>query len=437
MPTTRAQRARMTRFIIDLPADALAHVLYYLTFAHDIAAAATLCRAFRHAARITFKARPYSNKVVTLNGHAALDGNGHNALVGSVAAVPDHVITGSGTDIKLWRDEVCVRTIKAAQGERPVHPTTRISKLAALPGGERIICCWGNGTVQIYTLDGTCECQFLVQDFVKRPPETLWYHWYMISSLVVMPDGVHFLIGLMGGEIRMYHVDGTMVYTIDAHICEQYPALGVNVAALAVTTDGKHIVSGATSELGPYGPTGELTQGGPTAAKVWKVDTQELLSTCLPPPYGHLAPEAARWPGHAGGVHAVAVVPGSRRFLSADGNGSLHVWLLDGTLVNTFRGLSANSHSGLHVLPDRQHAMCASSRCDMALEQYVGGSVIFRVDDGTILRHFTHHKNVPQQNSSTLFAFALLPDGLRFVSAGLGQNFACVAYHGLAPPSDM
>ena len=38
--------------------------------------------------------------------------------------------------------------------------------------------------------------------------------------------------------------------------------------------------------------------------------------------------------------------------------------------------------------------MCASSRCDMALEQYVGGSVIFRVDDGTILRHFTHGNRV-------------------------------------------
>ena len=50
---------------------------------------------------------------------------------------------------------------------------------------------------------------------------------------------------------------------------------------------------------------------------------------------------------------------------------------------------------------------------------------LFNVNDGAVLRTFKHH-------TSHVTCLALLPDGLRFVSASLDKT-ARIAYHGLAP----
>ena len=72
--------------------------------------------------------------------------------------------------------------------------------------------------------------------------------------------------------------------------------------------------------------------------------------------------------------------------------------------------------TALAALPDNQHALSGSADATVKL---------FNVNDGTVLRTFTHHTN-------DVHTLALLPDGLRFVSGSLDTTVV-IAEHGLAP----
>ena len=91
------------------------------------------------------------------------------------------------------------------------------------------------------------------------------------------------------------------------------------------------------------------------------------------------------------------------------------MWLLDGTLKNTFE-----LHTGDRCTPSWR-CPTTSTRSPARRD---GTVKLFNVNDGAVLRTFTHH--------TARHALALLPDGLRFVS-GADDNTACIAYHGLAP----
>ena len=91
------------------------------------------------------------------------------------------------------------------------------------------------------------------------------------------------------------------------------------------------------------------------------------------------------------------------------------MWLLDGTLKNTFK-LHTHNVVALVALPDNQHALSGSDDNTVKL---------FNVNDGAVLRTFKHH-------TDPVTSLALLPDGLRFVS-GSWDGTARIAYHGLAP----
>ena len=134
--------------------------------------------------------------------------------------------------------------------------------------------------------------------------------------------------------------------------------------------------------------------------KVWSVATKSLVSTCA---------------GNNCTVWAVAAMPDGQRILSGSNDHTVRVWLLNGTLVNTFE-LHTKCVSALVALPDNQHALSAS--WDKTVK-------LFNVDDGAVLRTFKQH-------TREVYCLALLPDGLRFVS-GSEDKTARIAYHGLAP----
>jgi WD40 repeat protein len=199
--------------------------------------------------------------------------------------------------------------------------------------------------------------------------------------VAALPDGVHFVIGDVNGEVRLYHVDGTLVHTFKVE---------APLEAVAVTPNGEHIISA----------------GGHRVNKVWSVATKSLVSTCE---------------GHTGSVSAVAAMPDGKRFLSGGGvtvgsmeqqDFTVRVWLLDGTLENTFE-LHAHMVTALVALPDNQHALSASHDTTVKL---------FNVNDGAVVRTFT---------ARPVECLALLPDGRRFVTGSEGA--ARIYEHGLAP----
>jgi len=110
----------------------------------------------------------------------------------------------------------------------------------------------------------------------------------------------------------------------------------------------------------------------------------------------------------------VAAMPDGQRIISGSADKTVRVWLLNGTLKNTFK-LHTSWVNALVALPDNQHAL--SSSADKTVK-------LFNVNDGAALRTFTHH-------TAWVTSLALLPDGLRFVSGSHDQT-ACIAYHGLA-----
>ena len=114
-----------------------------------------------------------------------------------MAAVPDgRVITGSrDATVKLWRDGACERTIEAH-----VH---NVRAVAVLPGGARFLSGSPDGTVKLWTLDGTLERTFTVGSNVL--------------CAAALPDGDFVVVGLSGNahfEVRLYHVDGTLVLSL-------------------------------------------------------------------------------------------------------------------------------------------------------------------------------------------------------------------------------
>ena len=225
MPTTRAARAaaaRAARCLTEvLPADALGLVLYQLPLAHDIAAVAPTCHVLCDAVKLTMKLRPFSGEVVTLAGHMGSMG------VYSVAVAPDgRIFTGSfDKTFKVWRDGACERTIEA-------H-TDNVWAMVALPSGGHFVSGSADGTAKLWTLDGALERTFQMDS---------------VLCAAALPDAVHFVVGLSNYEanevhyeVRLYHVDGTLVHTFKGHAGAVY--------AVAVTPDAQHVISGSGERL--------------------------------------------------------------------------------------------------------------------------------------------------------------------------------------------
>ena len=111
-------------------------------------------------------------------------------------------------------------------------------------------------------------------------------------------------------------------------------------------------------------------------------------------------------------VRAVAAMPDGKRILKAR-TAAPSRCRSSTAPTRHLRGLHAQTVLAV-ALPDNRHAL--SGRNDIKL---------FNVNDGGVLRTFKHHTN-------TVSSLALMPDGLRFVSASYDRT-ARIVEHGLAP----
>ena len=158
--------------LIDLPADVLQLIVFWLPHAVHIAKMAKVCKAGSAAAKAAFKLRPFSGAVRTLPG---LNQPGD---VICVDAAGDYIIAGLCNDtgmgllhalgeIVVWQSGAHLRAVQCP------HP---ILALKFLPDGVRFIT-GADRIVTLWNVDGTKEKTMMVDGTV--------------SSLAVMPDGLH------------------------------------------------------------------------------------------------------------------------------------------------------------------------------------------------------------------------------------------------------
>ena len=343
---------------VTLPPEILGLIFEKLGRVRNIHRIKRTCRAFRDAA----------DRAVQAHRRVCFEEHDEDVVAVAVAADGRVVTASLDKTIKVWRDGVCECTIEA-------H-TDVVTAVAVLPGGARFVSASHDRTVKLWSLRGALERTVVVGDFV--------------TCVAALPDGVHFVVGIHDhvGGVRLYHVDGTLVHTFEGH--------DEAVRSVAVTPDGQHIISCSDDNL----------------IKVWSVASKSLVSTC-----GVEDDDDPSTGGHAFGVRAVAAMPDGQRILSGGYDDTVRVWLLNGTLENTFE-LHTGTVFALVALPDNQHALSASHDNTIKL---------FNVNDGAVLRTFKHNPRPGPVRS-----LALLPDGLRFVSCTSSSKTALIAYHGLA-----
>ena len=362
--------------LLALPGDLLAHVLCCLPLAHDIAATSLTCHALDNAVKNALKLRPFSSEVVPIPGVAT--------GVERPLALPDgrFIIGTSDGEIKMCNGSF-VHTIDA-------H-TDMLRGLVVLPDGH-FLSSSNDNTAKLWTSDGELERTFQEDG--------------LVGSIAALPDGVHFVVGLFCGALKLYHIDGTLVHVfeheqdLEDEDDDIEKGLGHSdyVNALAVTRDGQHIISGSSD----------------CSVIVWSVATKKIVGIC---------------DEHPGEVWSVEAMPDGQRFLSGSNDETVRVWLIDGTLQNTFSELHNSTVMALVALPDNQHALSGGS----TLFDYYGQDQaitknriqLFNVNTGAVLRTFMHH-------TRSVNSLALMPDGLRFIS-GSDDETACIVYHGLAP----
>ena len=365
--------------LTDLPTDALGQVLYRLPIAHDIALVKSTCRQLHDAAKHAMALRPFSGKVVTLDTMPGEPDERTSTRI-AVTDVGDILVSCEfdmeGTITRWHGAEWESQTL----GKVNNWPTS----IAVLPDGRFI-----TGSDDEGAMLWTSQSAF-VRSFDTNGVE--------VKSLAVLPDGVHFAVGLARETddqpadhyIRLFHIDGALIHIFKGHIDD--------VTMLVTTRDGQHIISGADDY----------------DVRVWSVASKSLVSTCE---------------GHAGNVWALSVTPDDQRILSGAEDRSVCVWRLNGDFLKKFDHLHPRGAvCSLLALPDNRHAL--SGAWDMTVK-------LFCIDDGSILRSIA----IPQTNAERpdlhgmgtwVIQLELLRDRRRF-AASATDGTVLIYEHGLVP----
>jgi len=147
-------------------------------------------------------------------------------------------------------------------------------------------------------------------------------HIHQVIAVAVTPDGKHVISGSWDNTLRVWDIEsGKEIQTLEGHTD--------GVEAVAVTPDGKHAISGSRDNT----------------LRVWDIESGEEIQTLE---------------GHTNSVSAVAVTPDGKHVISGSWDKTLRVWDIEsGEIIQTLEG-----HTGwvraVAVTPDGKHVISGS-----------------------------------------------------------------------------
>lgn len=186
--------------------------------------------------------------------------------------------------------------------------------------------------IKVFKLDGqaspTKSCLELVTEWDA--------HSGSITALAVLPESLHFLSASSEGYIREWTIESNLVRQINSCNYEKFC-----INSVAVTHDGKTIISGDSTAVCVYGRNGDyraisnktgcinsvaVTPDGKYAIagdcdkiiRIWALDTMQLM---------------AQFTGHANIIRCIAVTPDGRRILTGGNDHIVRIWDLEKFLI--------------------------------------------------------------------------------------------------------
>jgi WD40 repeat protein len=187
------------------------------------------------------------------------------------------------------------------------HENSEIWSVAFSPDGQYIVSGSGDGTGQLWDLQGQELAEF--QD-----------HQGGVTSVTFSPDGQHIVSGSNDSTVRLWDLQGQELAKFQGHQGE--------VTSVAFSPNGQHIVSGSND----------------STVQLWDLQGQEL----------------AKFQGHQGGVTSVAFSPNGQHIVSGSNDSTVQLWDLQGQELAKFQGHQGGVTS-VAFSPDGQHIVSGSN----------------------------------------------------------------------------
>jgi WD40 repeat protein/serine/threonine protein kinase len=294
----------------------------------------------------------------------------HGDGVSSVAVTPDgkYVVSGSGNTVRLW-------DLATGQEVRRFRAglLSSVNTLAVTPDGKYVVLESGENTVQVWDLATGKQ--------VRRFRAALLSS---VNTLAVTPDGQYVVSG-SGKTVRLWDLaTGKEVRRFTGHegwvwstgtsrmdiIGKLFRSHERWVRSVAVTPDGKYVVSGswdgtvrvwdlaAAQEVRRFGHWGVVWSVAVTPDGKYVVSGSSDKTVCL----WDLATGQAvrRFTGHEWGVSSVAVTPDGKYVVSGSGDKTVRLWdVATGKEVRRFTG-HAGWVTSVAVTPDGRYVVSGS-----------------------------------------------------------------------------
>ena len=334
--------------------------------------------------------RPLKPSLTAPGGPLIRTLEGHTSLVTAVAVTPDgrHVVSGSDDNtLRVW-DLATGETKTTLQGH-----TNSVNAVAVTPDGRHVVSGSEDETLRVWDL-ATGETK-----------TTLQGHTDWVCAVAVTPDGRHVVSGSgrqhaarLGPGDGGNQNDAPGPYRARSVPWQSHPmvatwspapgttrcafgtwrrgkpkrrsrAIPAGSMAVAVTPDGRHVVSGSDDNT----------------LRVWDLATGETKTTLQ---------------GHTSSVNAVAVTPDGRHVVSGSADHTLRVWdLATGETKTTLQG-HTSSVNAVAVTPDGRHVVSGSGDNTLRVWDLATGKT----------------KTTLQGHTSWVNAVAVTPDGRHVVS---------------------